>query len=295
MDDTLPTSEQVDTAQTLGERVRQLRAARGLTQSELAGDRFTKEYVSQIERGKTRPTGRTLAWLAERLGVDQALLETGVSEADRARAEGALARAEAAIEAQRYEEVVSLLAGFPAPAPELELRALLAGSWARMYLGEVHEGIALLDRARRLADDPRFSDVERADVLYRLGCCRYKLSSITTAMALFGEALTLAERSGLPCDRLRAHILGWRSRCYRRQRDWQAARDDIERALELAEGLNDRETAAHTYFQASLAAERQDVGHQGPAIRLGGDHVRVRLSRDAIHRDSRIHPPARRC
>ena len=41
---------------SLGERVRQLRIARGLTQTDLAGDRFSKEYVSQIERGKTRPT-----------------------------------------------------------------------------------------------------------------------------------------------------------------------------------------------------------------------------------------------
>ena len=40
----------------LGARLRQLRIAAGLTQSELAGDRFSKEYVSQIERGKTRPT-----------------------------------------------------------------------------------------------------------------------------------------------------------------------------------------------------------------------------------------------
>ena len=40
---------------------------------------------------------------------------------------------------------------------------------------------------------------------------------------------------GSPCDSLRADILGWRSRCYRRQRDWQAAREDVERALELAE------------------------------------------------------------
>ena len=33
---------------SMGERVRQLRIARGLTQTELAGERFSKEYVSQI-------------------------------------------------------------------------------------------------------------------------------------------------------------------------------------------------------------------------------------------------------
>src|SRR5207302_6062349 len=55
----------------LGERVRQLRVAAGLTQTDLAGDRFSKEYVSQIERGKTRPTRETIEWLAVKLGVDR--------------------------------------------------------------------------------------------------------------------------------------------------------------------------------------------------------------------------------
>src|SRR5438445_11892177 len=63
----------------LGERLRQLRMAGGMTQTELAGERFSKEYVSQIERGKTKPTTETIQWLADRLGVDAAYLAHGVS------------------------------------------------------------------------------------------------------------------------------------------------------------------------------------------------------------------------
>ena len=44
----------------LGERLRQLRVAADMTQTDLAGDRFSKEYVSQIERSKTRPTRETM-------------------------------------------------------------------------------------------------------------------------------------------------------------------------------------------------------------------------------------------
>src|SRR5919108_1416883 len=88
----------------LGERVRRLRSAAGLTQTELAAGRFTKEYVSQIERGKTRPNAETVEWLAGRLGVDVALLLTGVSAAERGRWEAALARAEALSEQHKYAE-----------------------------------------------------------------------------------------------------------------------------------------------------------------------------------------------
>src|SRR5881409_4456443 len=95
--------------------------------------------------------------------------------------------------------------------------------------------------------------------MYRMGVARYQLSSINSAIGLLTEAHELATRSGLPCDRLRSHILEWRSRCSRRQRDFEAAREDIELALELAEGIDDTLTVAHVTFQASIVAERN--GH----------------------------------
>src|ERR671934_1672348 len=110
----------------LGTRLRQLRVAAGLTQSELAGDRFSKEYVSQIERGKTRPTKHTLAWIAERLSVDVSYLETGQTWDEYAEVEAAVVRAEAAIEGQQYDEALAALEGlhFSPEAQELEFRAL---------------------------------------------------------------------------------------------------------------------------------------------------------------------------
>jgi transcriptional regulator with XRE-family HTH domain len=245
-------------ASTLGLRLRQLRVSAGLTQSELAGDRCSKEYLSQIERGKTRPTNDMLAWLAERLGVDAAFLETGQSSAEYAEIEAAVARAEAAVEGAQYEDARDALEGIriSPEAPELELRTLLASSLTRMYFGETREALDELARARELAELDLFTDVERADVMYRMGVARYQLSSINSAISLLTEAYELATRSGLPCDRLRSHILEWRSRCSRRQRDYEAAREDIELALELAEGLGDTLSVAHVMFQASIVAER---------------------------------------
>lgn len=251
-----------DAPTTLGQRVRQARVARGLTQSELADSRFSKQYVSQIERDQLRPTEATLRWIADRLGVDTQFLATGVDGRELERVESVIARGEAALEAHDYAEAITLLAGVtesvPAEAaPALDLRALLAESWARMYIGEMRAALPLLTRARELAEDPVFSDVDRAEVLFRLGCCRYRLASVSTALALFTEALDLAERSGIPCDRLRSRIFGWRSRCYRRQRDWEAAREDVERALELAEALDDRRATADAYFLGALVSERR--------------------------------------
>jgi tetratricopeptide (TPR) repeat protein len=248
----------------LGARLRSLRVAAGLTQTDLAADRCSKEYVSQIERGKTRPTAEMVTWLAKRLGVDPAFLDTGVATDVRNRVEAVLARGEALSEAHRYGEAIEAFTAARAEigatgSPEFEVRALAGEAWACAEIGEIRDAIELLQIARGIAEGPQFGDVERADLLFRLGVCRYKIASVATAVALLDEALGLAERSELPCDLLRADILGWRSRCRRHQRDFEAAREDVERALELAQEMGDRRTIANTYFQAALVAER--MGH----------------------------------
>jgi len=248
----------------LGERLRQLRIAAGLTQSGLAGDRFSKEYVSQIERGKTRPTPETVEWLARRLGVDVGFLANGVSTEQRHRVEAALVRAEALADAGEFDEALAAFNELRAPvagtgSAELEVRSA-CGEWrALVWAGRIRESLELLERARTLTEDQQFSDVDRAEVLWRMGASRYLLSSTTSAIGLLNQALELGERSGYPCDLLKANILHYRSRCYRRQRDYEAAREDVELALELAQSVQDPRTLGHIYFQASMLAERS--GH----------------------------------
>jgi tetratricopeptide (TPR) repeat protein len=248
----------------LGERLRQLRVAAGMTQADLAGERFSKEYVSQIERGKTRPTPETIEWLAGRLGVDGAFLASGVAADERGRIEAALARAEALYQANEDAEAAEAFDPLVANAratglPELQVRALVGAGLAKIRLGEHRTALVLLNEARALSESDSCSDVERADVLLWLGVCRYQLNSVQTALGIFNEAIGLAERSGLPCDALKANAFSWRSRCWRRLRDYEAAREDVERALELARGVEDLRAIGNAYFQASLVADRE--GH----------------------------------
>jgi tetratricopeptide (TPR) repeat protein len=178
--------------------------------------------------------------------------------------EGALARAEALLEALRHDEAaaeyeVLVPAAHATGLPELEVRALLGAGRTQMRLGALRQALALLNEARGVVESGSFSDLERAEVFCVLGSCRYQLNSVQTALGLLNEALALAERSGLPSDQLRSSILSWRSRCWRRQRDYEAAREDIERALQLAEDAQDARTIGAAYFQASLVADRE--GH----------------------------------
>ncbi|MDQ3068079.1 MAG: tetratricopeptide repeat protein [Actinomycetota bacterium] len=168
--------------------------------------------------------------------------------------------AEAAVAEARYDDAIRLLGEVPiVPThfPDLALRSLLAGSRARMYRGELEEALEQLKTAKQITHRTGFNDVDRAGVLCRIGAVRVKRGSISRAVNDLTLALELCDRSGRPCDRLRAEIYDWRSRCYQRQRDFDAARGDIEAALELADALGDTTTAADINFRAASVAERE--------------------------------------
>ena len=50
-----PATDDTALAGRLGSRLKQARLSAGLTQQQLAGDRYTKAYVSALENGLVRP------------------------------------------------------------------------------------------------------------------------------------------------------------------------------------------------------------------------------------------------
>src|SRR3954465_4569265 len=139
----------------LGERVRQLRVAAGQTQTDLAGNRFSKEYISQIERGKTRPTQDTIDWLAARLKTDAGYLEHGVETVQLARAEAMLSQAEALAASKRHDEAAEAFASAQSVVAatglsELEFRRVTGEAWSRLESGDVRRAVGMLVEAEAL-------------------------------------------------------------------------------------------------------------------------------------------------
>lgn len=56
-------------ARRIGERIRHLRLEQGLTQSQVAGDRYSKAYISALETGVARPSMLALHHVAQQLRV----------------------------------------------------------------------------------------------------------------------------------------------------------------------------------------------------------------------------------
>ncbi len=65
-------------APIVGLRIREARTDKAMSQKDLVGERFSKSYISSIERGKITPSLKALEYIARQLRVSVAYLLTGI-------------------------------------------------------------------------------------------------------------------------------------------------------------------------------------------------------------------------
>lgn len=61
-------------AHTIGQRIKEARLAKKMTQAEVVGDFITRNMLSQIESGSALPSMKTLAYLSSVLGISLSVL-----------------------------------------------------------------------------------------------------------------------------------------------------------------------------------------------------------------------------
>ena len=172
----------------------------------------------------------------------------------------ALAQAEALVAANKHGEAVAELEELwlnVRSDQALALRQRLALSWSEMTLGNLEHAAGLLEQADGIVRAPRFDASDRADVLFRRGCVDFQRGNVAEAINELTSAIDLNSQSSAPRPLVAANAHEWRSRCYQFRRDWDAAGNDAERALDIALRIADEPAQARALFQASLVAERK--------------------------------------
>ncbi len=118
---------------TLGQKLRKARAEKGLTQKQVAGDRITRNMLSQIENDLASPSVGTLEYLAERLGVRAGwLLEDAQTQSEAEQ----LAQARALAQQRRWEDCLKRLGGPLETDEALALQAIAAAQLASAALDD---------------------------------------------------------------------------------------------------------------------------------------------------------------
>ena len=274
------TDKDRELARRIGQRIREARHRAGLTQQQLAGERYTKAYVSALETGIARPSMVALSYLSERLGLPAShFIDEAHPAWTRLEVDMRLAAGEWQEAADGY---ASLLEDTTDDAVRADLLRGMAEASARLDRGK--ETITAASEAARLyAEAGREADAALAR--YWLAYGLYQSDNEPDARSVL-TALLEQVRGGLQVEpdfemRLLTSLAAVESHTGQPAR----ALTYLEEARGLAADLDDRRRAA---FLFNLAVGYREVGDFEAAIRAGTQGMALYRAAGAIFESARI-------
>jgi len=267
-------------AHRIGHRIREARHRAGLTQQQVAGDRYTKAYVSALETGIARPSMVALNHIAERLNLPAShFIDEAHPAWTRLEVDMQLAAGEWQVAADGYR---ALLEDSSDESSRADLLRGLAEALARLDRGK--EAIAAASEAARIYGLAS-RDGDAALARYWLAYGLYQSDNEPDARSLL-SALLEQVRAGLHVEpdfemRLLTSLAAVESRAGQAPR----ALAYLEEARGLAADLDDRRRAA---FLFNLAIGYREVGDFEAAIRAGTQGMALYRAAGAIFESARI-------
>lgn len=188
--------------ENIGQIIRQLRTDARLSQQELAGNLYTKAYVSQVEKGKVKPSKKALQHFAEVLGKPF-LASMGAEETQEFQRIAALVDYARSLTRESmhsealtsFHEAVALSEEFRYPA--LKVKALLGLSQAYLAEGRFEQSAELAKDANRLAGQLG-EPGEIAQTLMQLGHIFAAKHELQDAAMAYEDAIRLLKNTQDP-------------------------------------------------------------------------------------------------
>ena len=202
-----------DTGRTpaeFGARLRSLRQAAGLSQTDLATDGLSPSYVSLIESGKRPASATVITILARRLGVDEQFLTTGVDAEAGAALELEVAYGEIALRngdpQQALTHATDVLGAAPHTVPPaVRHRALRLRAEAFEGVGRLEDAIREIEPLRAEATEAR-QWLDELRLTLTLARCYKELGDLRHALALATDAMDRAVRLELTGSDVHAEL-----------------------------------------------------------------------------------------
>ena len=247
----------------LGNKIRELRTARGMTQAALAGPDFSKGFISLLETGRTRASLRAAQILAGRLGVEVTDLMSAPTT-DRLDLEFMLLRAEQELRGGQPKTALDIAAKWTSKASGI-LRARFQRLQARALIetARTRDAVKLLDdaiRAFRTLGAKEFV----ARTLYDLARAHARVGAIGEAVRNALQAEQAIERGDVIDRTLELDIHQFLAGMYYIQGDLPSSQIRGERARAMTEDIADPAALARLYGALSLT--RYEEGDKEAAL-----------------------------
>jgi transcriptional regulator with XRE-family HTH domain len=278
-------SDNPNSEETIGRRLKRLRLDRSFSQRELASPGVSYAYISRIEAGSRQPSVKALRRLAAKLGVTPEYLETG-SDIDQADTrELRLADAELALRldpSPEAEQTIRSVLDDAVAAGDVvnAARARIALGLAAFEAGNVPEAILRLEEA---IETSRPSPADQLDVYADLGHAYALSGRPDRAVLLFQNCLDEVERDAPQDVASQIRYATLLSYALSDTGDLERAETVVKDALARAESIEaDPYMRVRLYW--SLARLSEMEGKSAPALHYIRRAIALlELTEDTIH------------
>ena len=244
---------------TFAERLKSLRRAAGLSQTELAGDGISPSYVSLLESGRRTPSPAVAALLAAKLGCSASQLLDGEPSERERRVQLELAYAELAL---RHEGSRDAMARLCVLLEEKELPATIR-TQAAMLLAQAQEQsgdlLGAVATLRPLFERARDGDRTVSVAKIGIHLCHFHKTAgdLNRAVHIGEEALRSSRDQGLDSTDEYFMLAATVMDAYGELGDESHAASWARQLIEAAEAAGSRGGQAALYWNASILAERE--------------------------------------
>lgn len=247
----------------VGQKIRELRTARAMTQAALAGPDFSKGFISLLETGRTRISLRAAHIFANRLGVEVTDL-LAAPTTDRQDIEFMLLRAEQELRAGQHKVAADIASTWTKKSTGV-LRARFQRLQARAMIETTTtpETVKLLDESLRAFRALGAKDFV-ARTLFDLARAHGRLRATGEAVNFALQAEHAVARGDLIDRTLELEIHQLLAAEYHGLGDAASAAIRAERARALAEDISDPSAVARLY--QSLSLTRFEEGDKEAAL-----------------------------
>lgn len=247
-------------------RIREARLGAGLTLQQLAGTELTKQHLSLVERGRSRPSLWVMRLIAERTGkpVDHFLSGPMPPEAIPMELEAELAELQRLDNFERFDEVIergaALLAGPLPPAARARVQLLL---------GRAHVRLLQPEHALEHLRSARAALHQQGDPWLEAECMNYEAGALHLkeepgAVGLCREAIVLCRRLDPVPVHTELRLLVNLASFHARRHEWAEAVTAGQEAISCADAVHDLGRMAR--LQHSLAIAYRNLGETGRAL-----------------------------
>ncbi|GAX91960.1 helix-turn-helix transcriptional regulator [Effusibacillus lacus] len=235
---------------TLGQKIRELRMQKGLTQGDLGGGKVTPSMISQIEADKANPSHRLLKWISDKLETpieyfltDMQLQSEKISS---------FRFAKALIEAGEPRQAISILEtladGQSLPMHQQEIQRELA--FCYRSVGRLEEALEMLEEVLSASLMKRDTSA-MVQILKEMGMLEKERHNYRLAIYHWNRANRLLEETQ-PVNSLEwADLLRNLAALHRDLGEMDLAKSTYEKAMTLLSGTSDLKGIADTYLNLS--------------------------------------------